>query len=76
MFFGWTIVVPLFFFPWWIVAVVYLGWTMMLSLVMVMMFQLAHCVEEASFASRDEVIARRRVWGGPPSRDDRRFLSP
>ena len=62
VFFGWTIVVPLFFFPWWIVAVVYLAWTMMLSLVMVTTFQLAHCVEEASFASRDELIAKRRVW--------------
>ena len=62
VFFSWVVIVPLFFFPWWIVVVVYLGWTMVLSLVMVTTFQLAHCVEEATFASRDELIAERRVW--------------
>jgi linoleoyl-CoA desaturase len=62
LFFSWTFVVPLFFFPWWVVFAVYAGWTMILSLVMVTTFQLAHCVEEASFVSRDELIAERRVW--------------
>ena len=62
VFFSWTLVVPLFFYPWWVVGVVYLGWAMIFSLVMATTFQLAHCVEEASFVSRDELIAERRVW--------------
>jgi linoleoyl-CoA desaturase len=62
LFFAWTLVIPLFFFPWWVVVAVYIGWTMILSLVMVTTFQLAHCVEEATFVSRDELIAERRVW--------------
>ncbi len=62
IFFGWTIVVPLFFYPWWAVLGAYLGFTMILSLVMVTTFQLAHCVEEATFAAREEMVAERRVW--------------
>ena len=62
VFFGWTIVVPLFFYPWWAVLAAYLGFTMLLSLIMVTTFQLAHCVEEATFAGSDEMIAETRVW--------------
>ncbi len=61
-FFGWTIVVPLFFYPWWAVLAAYLGFSMILSLVMVTTFQLAHCVEEATFTAHEEMAAERRVW--------------
>ena len=62
MFFSWTIVVPLFVYPWWAVLATYLGFTMIFSLVMVTTFQLAHCVEEATFTTTDEMIAVKRVW--------------
>jgi len=61
-FFGWAIGVPLLFYPWWAVLVTYLGFTMLLGLVMATTFQLAHCVEEATFATREDVIAERPVW--------------
>ncbi len=35
---------------------------MITSLIMAMTFQLAHCVEEASFASADELREERRIW--------------
>ena len=43
----WVLVVPLFFYPWWVVLAVWVGFTMVTSLVMATTFQLAHCVEEA-----------------------------
>lgn len=62
LFIGWAIVVPLLVYPWWVVAVAYLGVAMVLSLVTATVFQLAHCVEEADFASPDELAATRRIW--------------
>ena len=76
VFFSWTLVVPLFFYPWWVVGVVYLGWAMIFSLVMATTFQLAHCVEEASFVSRDELIAERRVWAVHEVETTVNFSSP
>ena len=40
----------------------YVGFAMITSLIMATTFQLAHCVEEASFASADELRAERRIW--------------
>jgi linoleoyl-CoA desaturase len=62
IFLGWAIIVPLLIFPWWQVLVAYVSFSMVLSLVMATTFQLAHCVEEASFASADELNATKRVW--------------
>jgi linoleoyl-CoA desaturase len=62
VFFTWAIVIPLLVYPWWVVAVAYLGCTMILGFVMAVTFQLAHCVEEADFASREELVAEKRVW--------------
>jgi linoleoyl-CoA desaturase len=62
IFIGWAIVVPLLFYPWWVVAVGYVGFTMVAGLVTATTFQLAHCVEEAASASADEMAATRRVW--------------
>ena len=62
IFLTWALVVPLFFYPWWVVLLAYLVFTMFVSLVMAVTFQLAHCVEEADFASADDLNAKKRVW--------------
>jgi linoleoyl-CoA desaturase len=49
MFFGWAMVVPILFHPWWVVLLYYAGISMVLGLVLGVVFQLAHCVEEADF---------------------------
>ena len=38
------------------------AFTMITSVVMAVTFQLAHCVEEAEFASAEELSAEKRVW--------------
>ena len=58
VFAGWAIVLPLFFYPWWVVVAGYLGFTMVTSLVTATTFQLAHCVEEADFANLPAVVTR------------------
>ena len=58
----WAFVIPALVYPWWAVLGAYVGFTMVISLVMATTFQLAHCVEEASFASPDEVSTRRPNW--------------
>jgi linoleoyl-CoA desaturase len=62
IFVTWAIVVPLLFYPWWMVLLGYLGVTMIASFVMATTFQLAHCVEEAEFATSEELTAEKRVW--------------
>jgi linoleoyl-CoA desaturase len=58
----WAIVLPLLFYPWWVVAAGYVGYTMATSLVTATTFQLAHCVEEAGFVSAEELTANKRIW--------------
>ena len=62
IFITWAIAIPLFLYPWWVVLIAYAIFTMVTSLIMATTFQLAHCVEEASFASADDVRAERPVW--------------
>jgi len=62
LFLGWAIVVPLFVFPWWEVAVGYVVFTMIMGLITATTFQLAHCVEEADFANPEDLIEQKRVW--------------
>ncbi|HXR11099.1 MAG TPA: acyl-CoA desaturase [Gaiellaceae bacterium] len=62
VFVGWAIVVPLLVYPWWVVVLGYVGFTMITSLVTATTFQLAHCVEEAEFTSPEQLEASRRVW--------------
>jgi linoleoyl-CoA desaturase len=63
IFFGWAVVAPLLVYPWWMVAVGYAAVTIALSFMMTVTFQLAHCVEEASFASPEElIVGKRRSW--------------
>ena len=58
----WAIVVPLLFYPWWAVLAGYLVFSMVMSLIMAVTFQLAHCVEEAEFAAPADIVAEQRVW--------------
>jgi linoleoyl-CoA desaturase len=61
-FWTWAIALPLVFYPWWIVLGSYVGFTMVTSLITATTFQLAHCVEEASFTSPAELGAAPRAW--------------
>lgn len=49
LFFGWALVVPTFFHPWWVVLLAYGMIWFVVSLTLSVIFQLAHCVEEADF---------------------------
>lgn len=62
LFVCWAIVVPLFVYPWWAVAIAYVGVSMVLSVVAAVVFQLAHCVEEADFPSPEEIAGTGRIW--------------
>jgi linoleoyl-CoA desaturase len=62
LFISWAIVVPMLVYPWWVVAASYVGLAMTTSVVMATTFQLAHCVEEASFATPAELTAGPREW--------------
>ncbi len=62
-FVSWTLVVPMLFRPVWQVLVVFALVSFVLALVMVVVFQLAHCVEEAEFSSLDGMAdAGRTDW--------------
>jgi len=62
IFVSWAIVVPLLVYPWWAVLGGYLVYSMVVSLIMAVTFQLAHCVEEADFVSAEELATERRLW--------------
>jgi linoleoyl-CoA desaturase len=62
IFVGWAIVVPMLVYPWWVVVCGYLAYSMIVSLIMAVTFQLAHCVEEADFASAEDLATERRLW--------------
>ena len=49
VFFGWAFVVPLLFHPWWVVLLFYATTSLVLGVILAVVFQLAHCVEEADF---------------------------
>jgi linoleoyl-CoA desaturase len=46
---GLLLVLPMFFHPWWLVLAFYMLVTCVLGVILSVVFQLAHCVEEASF---------------------------
>jgi linoleoyl-CoA desaturase len=62
LFIAWAIVAPLLVYPWWVVAVGYVGFTMATSLVTATTFQLAHCVEEAEFTSAEQLESEKKIW--------------
>jgi linoleoyl-CoA desaturase len=59
----WAIVIPMLIYPPWLVVAAYVGITMSLSLCMVVVFQLAHCVEDAAFPTAASLNAQGRDWG-------------
>ena len=62
IFVTWAIVIPLLVYPWWAVLAGYLGFVMITSLIMATTFQLAHCVEEASYMSAAQARTTPPVW--------------
>jgi linoleoyl-CoA desaturase len=63
VFLAWAVVAPLLVYPWWMVALGYGAVTFVIGFTMALTFQLAHCVEEASFVSAEELAAgERRPW--------------
>ncbi len=54
LFFGWTLVLPSFFHPFWQVALGYAVTAFILGVTLAGVFQLAHCVEEASFPEQPQ----------------------
>jgi linoleoyl-CoA desaturase len=51
VFAGWAFALPLYLHPWWVVLLGYAGCSLALGALISTVFQLAHIVEEASFAS-------------------------
>ncbi len=49
IFVGWAFALPLLFHPFWVVALFYVATAWLVGLVLGVVFQLAHCVEEADF---------------------------
>jgi linoleoyl-CoA desaturase len=49
VFFGWALVVPLLLHRWWVVLIFYGAMCSALGLLLAVVFQLAHCTEEAGF---------------------------
>ncbi len=62
IFITWALVIPMLVYPWWAVILAYIGFTMIMGLITATTFQLAHCVEEADFASVEELSGPKRVW--------------
>jgi linoleoyl-CoA desaturase len=48
-FLAWAFLVPMLFHPWWVVLLFYGATAFLLGIVLSVVFQLAHCVEEARF---------------------------
>ncbi len=49
LFFGLAFLLPVLFHPWWVVLLFYMTTSFMVGVVLSVVFQLAHCVEEADF---------------------------
>lgn len=62
IFVTWALVVPLLVYPWWLALAGYLALAMSLGLITATTFQLAHCVEEATYAAPSDLVAQRRIW--------------
>jgi linoleoyl-CoA desaturase len=58
----WALVLPALFHRWWVVLLFYAAISFLLGVVLAVVFQLAHCVEEASFPHVDAGL--NRVPGG------------
>jgi linoleoyl-CoA desaturase len=57
-FFAWALVIPMFFHRWWIVLLFYGVTAFLVGLLLAVVFQLAHCIEEADFPHLPEGSSR------------------
>lgn len=57
-FFSLAFVIPLFFYPWWWVLALYGIMSLVLGISLSVVFQMAHCVEEAEFPQADPETGR------------------
>jgi linoleoyl-CoA desaturase len=55
VFFGWALVLPMFFHTWWHVVAAFVGVSWVMGFTLAVVFQLAHCVDEAHFSSVNEL---------------------
>lgn len=62
VFVGWALALPMLVYPWWLVLSVYVAFSVVVSLIMAVTFQLAHCVEEADFVTAEQLSAEKRLW--------------
>ena len=63
VFFSWAFLVPMLFHRWWIVLAFYATTAYMLGVLLAVVFQLAHCVEDAEFPDVSPVTHRiPRAW--------------
>ena len=69
--------IPMFFHPVWLVLLFYFLVTGVLGVIMSVVFQLAHCVEEADFPLPDPATHRmENAWAVHQARDDRGLRPP
>ena len=54
-FWTWAVIVPLFFQPWWAVALMFVFCSWVLGIVLAVTFQLAHAVDEATFTDLERL---------------------
>jgi linoleoyl-CoA desaturase len=57
-FFAWALVIPMFFHRWWVVLVFYGLTAFLVGLLLAVVFQLAHCLEEADFPRPSDTADR------------------
>jgi linoleoyl-CoA desaturase len=62
LFFGWAFLVPMLFHPWWQVLLFYAGTAAFVGISLSIVFQLAHCVENAEFPEVATVNGENREW--------------
>jgi linoleoyl-CoA desaturase len=60
---GLLLVLPMFWHPWWVVLLFYTAVTCMMGVVLSVVFQLAHCVDEADFPMPDpDTLRMEHAW--------------
>jgi linoleoyl-CoA desaturase len=60
---SWLLIIPMFFHPWWQVLLVALVALWILGVLLAVVFQLAHCLEEAEFTSGGELREHAAING-------------
>ncbi len=61
---SWLLFIPMIFHPWWQVLIVAFAALWVLGIILAIVFQLAHCVEEADFTSEERMI-QEAIENGP-----------